>query len=89
MIVGLLTVRQRRLQVAGVDRMTIEQVVRKALVEDHADVIRESVRWVAQQMMESEVSDPVGHEGWGDRVADPQAQAGQLLPELSAAAKAL
>ena len=33
---------------AGADRMTIEQVVRKVLVEDHADVIRESVRWVAQ-----------------------------------------
>jgi hypothetical protein len=25
---------------AGADRMTIEQVVRKVLVEDHADVIR-------------------------------------------------
>ncbi|MDQ6775863.1 MAG: hypothetical protein M3071_06520 [Actinomycetota bacterium] len=32
---------------AGVDRMTIEEVVRKVLVDDHADVIRESVRWVA------------------------------------------
>jgi hypothetical protein len=39
---------------AGVDRMTIEQVVRKVLVEDHADVIRESVRFVAQEMMEAE-----------------------------------
>jgi len=37
---------------AGVDRMTIEEVVRKVLVDDHADVIRESVRWVAQQLME-------------------------------------
>jgi putative transposase len=48
--------------VAGVDRMTIEEVVRKVLVEDHADVIRESVRFVAQQMMESEVSELVGAE---------------------------
>ena len=47
---------------AGVDRMTIEQVVRKVLVEDHADVIRESVRFVAQQMMEAEVSELVGAE---------------------------
>ena len=47
---------------AGVDRMTIEEVVRKVLVEDHADVIRESVRWVAEQMMESEVSELVGAE---------------------------
>lgn len=47
---------------AGADRMTIEEVVRKVLSEDHADVIRESVRWVAQQMMESEVSELVGAE---------------------------
>ena len=47
---------------AGAERMTIEQVVRKVLVEDHADVIRESVRWVAEQMMEAEVSELVGAE---------------------------
>ncbi len=47
---------------AGVDRMTIEEVVRKVLIDDHADVIRESVRWVVQQMMESEVSELVGAE---------------------------
>src|SRR5947207_341162 len=33
---------------AGADRMTIEQVVREVLLEDHADVVRESVRWVVQ-----------------------------------------
>src|SRR5438067_7135919 len=42
--------------------MTLEQVVRKVLLEDHADVVRESVRWVAQQLMESEVSELVGAE---------------------------
>jgi putative transposase len=47
---------------AGADRMTIEQVVKKVLAEDHADVIRESVRWVAEQMMEAEVSELVGAE---------------------------
>jgi putative transposase len=45
---------------AGVDRMTIEQVVRKVLLDDHADVVRESVRWVAAQLMESEISELVG-----------------------------
>jgi transposase-like protein len=90
---------------AGVDRMTIEEVVRKVLVEDHADVIRESGRFVAQQMMETEVSElvgaelgerrpedrdasqrvsaeAVGHQGGRDRAADPEAPAGELLPEL-------
>jgi hypothetical protein len=28
---------------AGVDRTTVEEVVRKVLLDDHADVIRESV----------------------------------------------
>jgi putative transposase len=40
--------------------MTIEQVVRKVMVDEHADVLRESVRLVAQQMMESEVTELVG-----------------------------
>ena len=33
---------------AGADRMTIEEVVRKVLREEHADVIRESVGAVAR-----------------------------------------
>ena len=32
---------------AGADRMAIEEVVRKVLVDEHADVLRESVRWLA------------------------------------------
>src|SRR5947199_4604570 len=47
---------------AGVDRMTIEQVVRKVLLEDHADVVRESVRWVVPELGGSEVSELVGAE---------------------------
>jgi putative transposase len=47
---------------AGRDRMTIEDVVRKVLRDEHADVIRESVRVVAQEIMEAEVSDLVGAE---------------------------
>jgi putative transposase len=48
--------------VAGEERMAIEEVVRKVLLEDHADVVRESVRWVAWQLMESEVSELIGAE---------------------------
>lgn len=32
------------------------------MLEDHADVVRESVRWVAQQLMEHEVAELVGAE---------------------------
>jgi putative transposase len=45
---------------AGADRMAIEEVVRKVLVDEHADVLRESVRWLAGQLMEIEVSELIG-----------------------------
>ena len=45
---------------AGADRMAIEEVVRKVLVDEHADVLRESVRWLAQRLMEVEVSELIG-----------------------------
>jgi transposase-like protein len=51
---------------AGVDRMTIEEVVRQVLVDEHADVIRESVRWAVAELMEAEVSELVGA-GHGER----------------------
>ena len=50
---------------AGSDRMTIEEVVQKVLRDEHADVIRESVRAVAAELMEAEV---VRHEALSDRV---------------------
>jgi hypothetical protein len=34
----------------------------EVLLDDHADVVRESVRWVAAQLMESEVSELLGAE---------------------------
>ena len=37
---------------AGADRMTVEEVVRKVLLDEHADVIREAVQAVAAEMME-------------------------------------
>ena len=54
---------------AGRDRMTIEEVVRQVLAEEHGDVIRESVRAVAQELMEAEVSELIGA-GHGERTED-------------------
>ena len=47
---------------AGQDRMTIAEVVREVLRDEHADVIREAVKAVAAQLMELEVSELVGAE---------------------------
>ena len=47
---------------AGADRMTIEEVVRKVLLDEHADVIREAAKAVAAEMMELEVSELIGAE---------------------------
>jgi transposase-like protein len=47
---------------AGAERMTIEEVVRRVLRDEHADVVRESVRAVARELMEVEVSELVGAE---------------------------
>jgi hypothetical protein len=54
---------------AGADRMAIEEVVRKVLVDEHADVLRESVAWLARQLMEVEVSELIGAER-GERTED-------------------
>ncbi|MCA1700198.1 MAG: IS256 family transposase [Actinobacteria bacterium] len=54
---------------AGQERMTIEEVVRRVLVEEHGDVIRESVRAVAAELMELEVSELIGAER-GQRTED-------------------
>jgi putative transposase len=54
---------------AGRDRMTIEEVVRRVLREEHGDVIRESVRAVARELMEAEVSELIGAER-GERSED-------------------
>ena len=54
---------------AGAERMTIEEVVRRVLREEHGDVIRESVRVVAQELMEAEVSELIGA-AHGERTED-------------------
>jgi putative transposase len=40
--------------------MTIEEVVGKVLLDEHADVIREAVRAVAAELMTLEVSELIG-----------------------------
>jgi putative transposase len=63
MIVGLLKVRRKEAPaMAGADRMTVEEVVRKVLLDEHADVIRDAARAVAAEMMELEVSELIGAE---------------------------
>jgi transposase-like protein len=70
MIVGSFHgVDERRPAMAGQDRMTILEVVREVLRDEHADVIRESVRAVAQELMEAEVSELIGAER-GERTED-------------------
>jgi putative transposase len=49
---------------AGADRMTVEEVVRMVLLDEHADGIREAVRAVAADMMELEVSELIGGRAW-------------------------
>jgi putative transposase len=58
--------------VAGADRMTIEEVVRKVLLDEHADVIRAAVEAVAAEMMELEVTELIGA-GRGERRPDDRA----------------
>ena len=49
--------------------MTAEEVVAKLMSDEHADVLRESLRWMIEQLMETEVSELVGAR-WGERTDD-------------------
>jgi transposase-like protein len=42
--------------------MTVEEVVRKVLRDEHADVIRESVKTITRELMEAEVAELIGAE---------------------------
>jgi putative transposase len=64
---------------AGRDRMTIEEVVRQVLRDEHADVIRESVRTVARELMEVEVSELIGAQ-LGERTEDRATQRNGYRP---------
>ena len=50
-------------------RMTAAQLANKLLADEHPDVLRESVAWMAEQLMEAEVAAQVGAEH-GERSAD-------------------
>ncbi len=54
---------------AGLGRVTIAEVVRQGLRAEHGDVIRDSVRVVAQEIMEAEVGELVGAQ-LGERTPD-------------------
>src|SRR5512133_2969231 len=54
---------------AGQDRMTIAEVVRDVLRDEHGDGIRESVKAVAQELMEAEISELIGAQ-LGERTED-------------------
>jgi putative transposase len=58
--------------VAGPDRMTTEEVVRKVLLDEHADVLRESLKLLVRELMELEVSEVIGAE-LGERRPDDRA----------------
>jgi len=58
MIVGHSTVRREESTTMTESKsMTVEQVVREVMADEHADVLRESVRLVARELMEAEVSE--------------------------------
>src|SRR5215218_5397398 len=71
-VVSFHGVDERRPAVAGQDRMTIEELVRRVLRDEHADVIRESVKAIARELMEAEVSELIGAE-LGERRPDDRA----------------
>ena len=50
-------------------RMTAAQLADKLLADEHADVLRETVAWMAHQLMEAEVSERAGA-AYGDRHPD-------------------
>ena len=57
---------------AGPDRMTTEEVVRKVLLDEHSDVLRESLKLLVRELMELEVSELIGAE-LGERRPDERA----------------
>jgi putative transposase len=59
---------------AGADRMTIQEVVKEVLLDEHADVVREAVKAVAAEMMELEVSELIGAQRGERRPADRATQ---------------
>jgi putative transposase len=49
-----------------VGRMSVQELLGKVLADEHADVLRHAVVWLAEQLMEAEVSQVAGA-GYGER----------------------
>ena len=49
-----------------VGRMSVQELVGKVLAEEHPDVLRQAVVWLAEELMEAEVSQAAGA-GYGER----------------------
>jgi putative transposase len=60
-------------------RMTPVELVDKVMSSEHADVVRESVAWVAAEIMEAEVSNQVGAE-FGEVTAERVTQRNGYRP---------
>jgi hypothetical protein len=43
-----------------VGRMSVGELVGKVLADEHADVLRQAVVWLAQELMEAEVTQAAG-----------------------------
>jgi putative transposase len=56
-----------------VGRMSVGELVGKVLADEHADVLRQAVVWLAQELMEAEVSQAAGA-GYGERSGDRAAR---------------
>ena len=56
-----------------VGRMSVGELVGKVLADEHADVLRQAVVWLAQELMEAEVSQRAGA-GYGERSPDRSAR---------------
>src|SRR5829696_7370552 len=54
---------------AGADRMTVEEVVKQVMVQEHGDVLRAAVEAVCAELMEGEVAAQIGAE-LGERRPD-------------------
>src|SRR5829696_6312961 len=56
-----------------VGRMSVGELVGKVLADEHADVLRQAVVWLAQELMEAEVTQAAGA-GYGERSSERAAR---------------
>jgi putative transposase len=68
-IVGALVSNEGSTAMTDVGRMSVQELLGKVLADEHADVLRQAVVWLAQQLMEAEVSQRAGA-GYGERSGD-------------------